>query len=126
MHANNLILIFRKMIGPDDIIYKNRYIWNRYKNDLNQRKHHLSFETASLVFDDPFHTEEFDEENSLAEERFNVTGSVTGLVNNTLVTVSVVYRGDVIRIFSARNADPLEVRDYYEQFQDYLSRQNED
>jgi len=113
------------MIGPDDVIYKNRYIWNRYKNDLNQRKHHLSFETASLVFDDPFHTEEFDEENSIMEERFNVTGSITGLINNTLVTVSVVYRGDLIRIFSARNADLLEVRDYYEQFQEYLNGQIE-
>jgi len=114
------------MIGPDDVIYKNRYIWNRYKNDLNQRKHHLSFETASLVFDDPFHTEEFDEENSIVEERFNVTGSITGLINNTLVTVSVVYRGDLIRIFSARNADLLEVRDYYEQFHEYLDGQIED
>ena len=114
------------MLGADDVIYKNRYVWYRYKNDLNQRKHHLSFETASLVFDDPFHIEEFDEENSVAEDRFNVTGSVTGLVNNALVTVSVVYRGDLIRIFSARNADTMEVRDYYEQFQEYLNRQVED
>ena len=79
------------MIGPDDVIYKNRYVWNRFKNDLNQRKHHLSFQPASLVFDDPFHIEEFDEENSTMEERFNVTGSVTGLINNALITVSVVY-----------------------------------
>jgi uncharacterized DUF497 family protein len=95
------------------VIYKNRYVWYRYKNDMNRRKHHLSFETASLVFDDPFHIEEFDEENSVAEERFNVT-------------VSVVYRGDLIRIFSARNADTLEVRDYYEQFQEYLNGQGKD
>ena len=114
------------MIGPDDVIYKNRYVWNRHKNDLNKRKHHLSFETASLAFEDPFHIEEFDEANSVVEERFNITGSVTGLVNNTLVTVSVVYRGDLIRIFSARDAGPMEVRDYYEQFQTYLEGQVED
>ena len=108
------------MISPDDVVYKNRYVWNRYKNELNQKKHHLSFETASLAFDDPFHVEEFDEENSIIEERFNVTGSITGLINNTLVTVSIVYRGDLIRIFSARDASPLEVKDYYEQFQKYL------
>ena len=95
------------MIGPDDVFYKNRYVWNRFKNDLNQRKHHLSFETASLVFNGPFHTEEFDDENSVMEERFNVT-------------VSVVYRGDLIRIFSARDAGPVEVKDYYDQFQEYL------
>jgi len=114
------------MIGQDDEIYKNRYVWNRHKNDLNKRKHHLSFETASLVFDDPFHVEEFDEENSVVEERFNVTGSVTGLINNALVTVSVVYRGDLIRIFSARDADSTEVMDYYEQLQEYLDGQVED
>ena len=108
------------MISPDDVIYKNRYVWNRYKNDLNRQKHHLSFETASLAFDDPFCIEGFDEENSIGEERFNVTGSVTGLINNTLVTVSVVYRGDLIRIFSARKASSMEVRDYYEQFEDYF------
>ena len=114
------ILNFKIMIGLDDVIYKNRYVWNRYKNDLNRQKHHLSFEVASLAFDDPFHIEEFDEENSIAEERFNVTGSVTGLINNTLVTVSVVYRGDLIRVFSARDAGPAEVREYYEQFEDYF------
>ena len=108
------------MLRVDDVIYKNRYVWNRYKNELNQRKHHLSFETASLAYDDPFHIEEFDEENSIIEERFNITGSVTGLINNALVTVSVVYRGDLIRIFSARNASPVEVIEYYEQFQEYL------
>ena len=108
------------MIGPDDVIYKNRYVWNRYKNDFNQRKHHLSFETASLAFNDPFYIEEFDVENSIVEERFNITGSITGLINNMLVTVSVVYRGDLIRIFSARNASFMEARDYYEQFQEYL------
>ena len=114
------------MIGQDDVIHKNRYVWNRYKNDLNKQKHHLSFETASLAFDDPFHIEEFDEGNSTAEERFNVTGSVTGLINNALITVSVVYRGDLIRIFSARNASSMEVRNYYEQFKEYLSGEDED
>ena len=113
------------MLGPDDIIHKNRYVWNRYKNDLNQRKHHLSFETASLAFEDPFHIEVFDDENSIVEERFNITGSVTGLINNALVTVSIVYRGDLIRIFSARNADTEEVKDYYEQFHEYFDRQAE-
>jgi uncharacterized DUF497 family protein len=114
------------MIGPDDIIYKNRYVWGRHKNDLNKRKHRISFETASLVFDDPFHNEVFDDKNSITEERFNVTGSITGLINNVLVTVSVVYRGDLIRLFSAREADIKEVQDYYEQLQEYLGRKTED
>jgi uncharacterized DUF497 family protein len=101
---------------PDDVIYKGRFIWNRRKNELNKQKHHISFERASQVFDDPFYHEEFDEENSIDEERFNVTGSVTGLINNNLITVSVMYRGDFIRIFSARDANPIEEKDYNEQF----------
>ena len=80
----------------------------------------MSFETASLAFNDPFHSEEFDEDNSITEERFNITDSVTGLINNALVTVSIVYRGDLIRIFSAREADSLELESYYEQFRQYL------
>ncbi|MCL2412383.1 MAG: BrnT family toxin [Treponema sp.] len=110
------------MIGSDDIIYKKRFVWACSKNELNKKKHEISFETASLAFDDPFLVEEYDHENSITEERFNVTGSVTGLVNNALVTVSVVYRGDLIRIFSAREADFMEVRDYYEQFQQYFEK----
>jgi len=116
------IIICRKMIGSDDIIYKKRFVWACSKNELNKKKHEISFETASLAFDDPFLVEEYDHENSITEERFNVTGSVTGLVNNALVTVSVVYRGDLIRIFSAREADFMEVRDYYEQFQQYFEK----
>jgi uncharacterized DUF497 family protein len=114
------------MLGSDDVIYKNRYVWDRHKNNLNKRKHHLSFKIASLAFNDPFHIEEYDEENSVWEERFNVTGSVTGLINNALVTVSVVYRGDLIRIISARDAGPSEVEDYYEQFQDYFGGEIKD
>ena len=47
-------------------------------------------------------------------------GSITGLINNALVTVSIVYRGDLIRIFLTRNAGPTEVRNYYEQLEKYL------
>jgi uncharacterized DUF497 family protein len=92
----------------DDVVYKGWFIWNWHKNILNIRKHHIAFETASLVFDDPFRTEGFDEENSIVEDRFNVTGSVTGLINNELITVTVVYRDDLIRILSARDAGPIE------------------
>jgi uncharacterized DUF497 family protein len=111
---------------PDDVLYKGRFVWNRLKNELNKRTHHISFEDASWVFFDPFHREEFDEENSIDEDRFNVTGSMTGLINNKLVTVSVVYRGDFIRIFSARGADLGEKKDYAEQFEALCGRVDED
>jgi uncharacterized DUF497 family protein len=100
------------MVG--DVIYKNRYTWNREKNEINKQKHKISFETASNVFDDPFHYEVYDERNSVDEERYKVTGAVTGLVNGIFVTVSVTYRDNLIRIFSAREADPMTIRSYYE------------
>jgi uncharacterized DUF497 family protein len=110
----------------DDVYYKDKFVWSKQKNDRNKRKHHISFETASQVFNDPFYTEENDEENAAKEDRYNITGSITGLINNVLVTVSVTYRDDFIRIISARDADPMEVSDYYEQFAQYLERENED
>ncbi len=30
-------------------------IWDETKNSANKKKHHVSFELAQLVFDDPFH-----------------------------------------------------------------------
>jgi uncharacterized DUF497 family protein len=109
----------------DDVVYNDRFIWNRHKNASNIRKHHVDFETASKVFDDPFLFEVYDDVNSITEERFNVIGSVTGLINDTLLTVSVVYRIDLIRIFSARDAAPDERGAYYEQFQQFTGRENE-
>jgi uncharacterized DUF497 family protein len=94
----------------DDYIYKNRYVWNREKNEINKEKHHISFETASDVFLDPFLFEVFDELNSTAEDRFNLIGYIAG---QSFVTVSVTYR-ELIRIFSARRAEPVEVRSYNE------------
>jgi uncharacterized DUF497 family protein len=104
----------------DDFIYKDRFVWNRYKNGLNTRKHHISFEVASLFFDDPFLYETWDAEHSSSEDRFIVTGSVTGYVNTALVTVSVAYRMDLIRIISARAADTAERKAYYEQIKSCL------
>ena len=93
-------------------IYKDRYIWNNEKNELNIKKHGISFEEATAVFDDPFSIEVFDEENSMDEDRFRVTGTITGIVHGRFVTVSVTYRDELIRIFSARDADTKEVEEY--------------
>jgi uncharacterized DUF497 family protein len=108
----------------DDVYYGDHFVWARGKNTKNRRKHHISFETAVFVFDDPFYTEAYDEDNSEMEDRYNVTGSITGLINNILVTVSVTYRDGFIRIISARDADPAEAGDYYEQFENYLGRKD--
>jgi uncharacterized DUF497 family protein len=93
-------------------LFKNRFIWRNEKNELNKKKHGISFEEATGVFNDPFAYEVFDEKNSIEEERFRVTGSVTGNVNGRLITVSVTHPDEIIRIFSARNAEPKEIKEY--------------
>jgi uncharacterized DUF497 family protein len=101
----------------DDYIYKNQYIWGKDKNEINKRKHHISFETASDIFLDPFLFEVFDELNSkINEDRFNVIGYIDG---HAFVTVSVTYR-EFIRIFSARESEPKEVRSYNEHAKNLL------
>jgi uncharacterized DUF497 family protein len=98
----------------DDVVYKGKYIWYAHKNEINKQKHHISFEAATKVFDDPFVYEAYDIKNSVEEDRYKLTGLATGLVNGLYVTVSVTYRDTMIRIFSARKAEPPEVRSYNE------------
>jgi uncharacterized DUF497 family protein len=101
----------------DDIVYKGKYIWYSGKNIANRRKHHISFETASNVFDDPFAFELFDEANSLGEDRYKVTGYIYGM---SYVTVSVTYRDPLIRLLSARSAEPNEIEEYNENAERYI------
>jgi uncharacterized protein len=61
-----------------------RIEWNQTKNWANQAKHNVSFETASLVFDDPHHLS--------IQDRHE--------------------QGEVIRIISARKATKTERRIY--------------
>ena len=55
-----------------------QFTWDERKNRANQRKHGISFETATLVFDDPFHvsTQEREVEGEL---RWQTIGMVNGI-----------------------------------------------
>lgn len=89
--------------------------WDPAKADANRRKHGLSFETASRVFADPLALTKFDRiENG--EQRWKTLGAVDGIL---LVVVahtmsSTVGGAEVIRVISARRAEPKE-RKRYEQ-----------
>ena len=50
-----------------------RIIWDRNKNRSNQAKHNVSFEVASLVFEDPFHLSIL-ERIEKGEERWQTLG----------------------------------------------------
>jgi hypothetical protein len=90
-----------------------RFEWDDAKARSNYRKHGVDFETAALVFDDPFALDEFDDENSDEEDRF----LMTGMAGDRLVAVSYTPREERIRIISARQATKDEHDDYYRQAQ---------
>lgn len=85
--------------------------WDDRKNEINKRKHGISFETAAHVFEDINRIEYFDEAHSADEDRF----IVLGLVHKVLF---VVYtdRGDATRIISARKATEAETEVYYDNY----------
>ena len=43
--------------------------WDADKAALNLARHNVTFQTAALVFYDEYRIEEFDEENSIDEDR---------------------------------------------------------
>lgn len=85
--------------------------WDDRKNEINKRKHGISFETAAHVFEDINRIEYFDEAHSTDEDRF----IVLGLVRKVLF---VVYtdRGYATRIISARKATEAETEVYYDNY----------
>lgn len=85
--------------------------WDDRKNEINKKKHGISFETAAHVFEDINRIEYFDEAHSSDEDRF----IVIGLVRKVLF---VVYtdRGDTTRIISARKATEAETEVYYDNY----------
>ena len=85
--------------------------WNRRKSSENKRKHQVSFEEAKTAFFDENARVIPDSEHSDDEDRFVLLGLSIKL---RLLVVVHAYRedDDVIRIISARKADPSERKQY--------------
>jgi uncharacterized DUF497 family protein len=83
--------------------------WDATKERANRKKHGIDFRTAAKVFVDP-HVIEFDDLNVTGELRFNAIG----LVDGRMLFVTYTIRGDVVRVISARGAEPHEKRKYHE------------
>ncbi len=94
--------------------------WDDEKNLINIRKHHISFETASKVFLDPFFLEIADKEHSFEEERFQGFGNINGIVVVTVFYTERCSDGkERHRIISARGLDPQERKAYDEFIRSY-------
>ena len=88
-----------------------RFEWDPRKSRANKAKHGVSFEEARSALLDENARVIPDSERSAEEERFILLGMSIGL---RLLVVRHCYRESeqVIRIISARRADPSERRDY--------------
>jgi len=80
------------------------------KAGINYRKHGVRIPEAIPVFDDPYAITVTDDESGPGEQRFVTLG--TGTMGRLLVVV-YTWRGDNIRIISARPAESNE-REQYE------------
>ncbi len=94
---------------------KIRFEWDKAKADSNFRKHGVSFEIATRIFADLFAVVNQDRIEK-GERRWQTLGLVDGYL---LLLVAHTVRDDVdgtdvIRIISARRAEPKE-RKHYEQ-----------
>ena len=84
--------------------------WDTNKNDVNVKKHHISFETAARVFLDENRLDYYDIVHSMNEDRY----ITIGLVDEVIVVVYTL-RKTRIRIISARLATSKERELYYEE-----------
>ena len=91
-----------------------RFEWDEHKNEQNLHKHDVRFETAMLVFDDPYALTQPDI-NCEAEERWITVGAIGP--GSILLVVHTFYEKqgeEIIRIISARAAESHERKAYEE------------
>jgi uncharacterized protein len=96
-----------------------RYEWNEAKNRHNQKYHDgISFELATLVFEDEHCLVGFDRVDETGEQRWHALGKVQIEPGRSFVLLVVhAYREDrygeeIIRIISARKAEKRDIRRY--------------
>lgn len=85
--------------------------WDPVKAETNLKKHQVSFEEASTVFDDPLFITFLDVEHSMDEDRYITLGLSTA---HRLLLVAHTEREGVTRMISARKATKNE-RQFYEE-----------
>jgi uncharacterized protein len=89
------------------------FVWDEAKEKQNKKKHGVSFEEAKTVFFDEYALQFYDPNHSVDEDRFILLG-----MSVTLRVVIVCHcfreKEEIIRIISARKADKLEERSYWE------------
>jgi hypothetical protein len=86
--------------------------WDAHKARANLRKHGVDFAGAVAVFEDERAVMIRDEVSAVDEQRYLSVGRD---VRGRILVVAHTWRGNRIRIFSARRATASERRQYLEQ-----------
>lgn len=89
------------------IIKSIQFTWDENKNEINKKKHGISFEEATEVFSDGNAILFDDPDHSLEEDRFLIIGAIK---SSKICIVSHCYKDDdnIIRLISAREATKRE------------------
>ena len=85
--------------------------WDNKKNQINQKKHGVSFEEAKSVFYDDNAIQFWDDDRSEAEDRFLLLGR-SFKMRILLIVHCFREQESVIRIISARKATQKESQEY--------------
>jgi uncharacterized DUF497 family protein len=91
-----------------------RFTWDENKNRKNLRKHDVRFETAVLVFDDPYAITQRDVTFEDEERWITVRAIRLGSILLVVDTFYEEHDEEVIRVISARAAESHERRAYEE------------
>jgi uncharacterized DUF497 family protein len=83
--------------------------WDRAKERQNVSKHGVRFTDAVLVLDDPYAITIADNESAPTEARWVTLGADA---QGRVLVVVYTYRGEDIRLISARPAQPRELKEY--------------
>jgi uncharacterized DUF497 family protein len=84
--------------------------WDTKKAVQNVAKHGVPFDYAARVFLDTHRLDSKDTRRDYREERRITIGEIDG----RLFVVAYTLRGEVVRLISARKANPREQRQYHE------------
>lgn len=89
-----------------------RFEWDKRKATSNLKKHGVSFDEASTVFDDPSALIFPDDDHSEAEERELIIGY--SVVRRLLIVGFTERTGETLRLISARGVTRKERQSYEE------------
>lgn len=92
-----------------------QFEWDKRKNIANKKKHGLSFEVATFVFEDQFLLSSQDKRFGYSEERWESIGLVGKAIIVVVYTIlgGINHEEEIIRIISARKATSREEGRYY-------------